>query len=224
MHRGYIKLWRKFKDWDWYDDHNTCRLFIYLLLSVNHTEKKWKGEVIKPGSIITGRYQLAKETGLTPSQIRTSLDKLKMTSDITIKTTNKYSLISINNWNDYQQNHQQHSQQIANKSPLLKNDKKEKNDNNINIYVSKFNKLFNKQFKVTMGRKTKLNNRLKVFKFEQIMTALENLAMSDFHRGKNDRGWQADPDFLIRNDEQIDKWLNEKSNKKPKQKLILPGE
>jgi len=116
------------KEWDWYDDHNTCRLFIHLLLSANHTAKSWKGELISCGEVITGRINLAKETGLSESQIRTSLEKLKSTNDIAIKTTNKYSVISIKNWNDYQQNSQQLSQQIANKSPQLKNDKNERNN------------------------------------------------------------------------------------------------
>jgi preprotein translocase subunit SecF len=127
MHRGYIKLWRKMKDWDWYEDINTFRLFIHLLLSANYKEKSWKGQKVCPGEVITGRITLAEETGLTESQVRTSLDKLKSTSDITIKTTNKYSVISINNWDDYQQNSQQNRQQIANKSPQLKKEKKEKN-------------------------------------------------------------------------------------------------
>ena len=47
-----------------------------------------------------------------------------------------------------------------------------------------------------------------MFTLEEILKALDNLSKSEFHQGDNDRGWKADPDFLIRNDEQIDKWLN----------------
>lgn len=78
----------------------------------------------------------------------------------------------------------------------------------INKYIETYNELFKKTTKPTKGREKKLQLRLKVFTFDEILIALNNLGSSDWHRGNNDRGWIADPDFLIRNDEQIDKWLN----------------
>lgn len=75
-------------------------------------------------------------------------------------------------------------------------------------FLEKFNLLFSSHYQVTSGRQKKFSLRKKAFSLEQIIQALENLASSPFHRGKNDRGWRADPDFLLRSDEQIDKWLN----------------
>jgi len=79
---------------------------------------------------------------------------------------------------------------------------------NIVLFLNEFNNLFERQYKPTAGRVKKLDLRLKSFSLEDILKALHNLSQSPFHRGVNDRGWSADPDFLIRNDEQIDKWLN----------------
>ena len=61
---------------------------------------------------------------------------------------------------------------------------------------------------------------------DQIKLATENLAASPFHTGTNDRGWKADPDFLIKSDEQIDKWLNNTPENKaqPKRYIKLLGE
>ena len=84
----------------------------------------------------------------------------------------------------------------------------------IATYVADFNKLFNSKYQVTDGRKTKLAARLKKYSFEDIQKALVNLSKSEWHTGKNDSGWTADPDFLIRKDERIDKWLNVKVTKK----------
>ena len=84
---------------------------------------------------------------------------------------------------------------------------------NIKIYVDLFNKLTDGKYIVTAGREQKLNSRLKKYTMEQIQTALENIVRSKWHMGENDRGWKIDPDFLIRNDEQIDKWLNYKPGK-----------
>lgn len=114
---GWIKLHRKFLDWEWYDDQNVARLFIHLLLSANHKESKYRGHKILPGSLVSGRIALSEQTGLSQQQVRTALDKLKSTSEITIKITNKFSVISIACWNDYQGDNQQNNQPITNNQP-----------------------------------------------------------------------------------------------------------
>lgn len=134
---GWIKLHRKMLEWEWFNDNVVLKVFIYLLLSANHKEKKWRGIVIPAGSLIIGRKSLAATLNLSESQIRTALNKLKSTNEIAIKTTNKYSLISIVNWDKYQQSDQQNDQQMTNKRPTNdqqmttnKNDKNDKNDKN----------------------------------------------------------------------------------------------
>lgn len=77
-------------------------------------------------------------------------------------------------------------------------------------YIEAFNKLFSSNFILTPKRTQKLKERFKTFTKEQIAQALINLSKSKFHQGENDRNWKADPDFLIRNDEMVDKWLNAK--------------
>ena len=78
----------------------------------------------------------------------------------------------------------------------------------LNEYIEAFNKLFDARYIVTPARVAKLKARFKTYTPEQITQALVCLSKSKFHRGDNDRGWKADPDFLIRSDEQMDKWLN----------------
>lgn len=99
---GHIKLDRKILNWEWYGDINTCRLFIHLLLQANHKEGKWQGNIIGRGQLITGLLKLNEDTGLTIRQLRTCFDKLKMTGEITIKTTNKFRLITICKYDTYQ--------------------------------------------------------------------------------------------------------------------------
>ena len=147
MNESYIKLFRKFKEWEWYDDINTKVLFLHLLLSVNYKDKKWKGQEIKKGEIITSLNHLAEETHLTKQQIRTSLSRLKSTQEITYKTTHSYTHITIVNWRKYQCCEENITQQITHKSTneqhsdntaitLTKERKKErKEENNIYRYV-----------------------------------------------------------------------------------------
>ena len=89
-------------DWEWYKDCHVKDVFIHLLLRANHQDNRWQGIVVKRGQIITGRKSLAEELGFSEQSIRTSLNKLKSTNEITIKTTKKYSLITIVNYEKYQ--------------------------------------------------------------------------------------------------------------------------
>lgn len=99
---GWIKIHRSILEWEWYEDTNTFRLFMHLILKANHKDKSYKGKLIKRGSLVTGRELLAAETGLTVRQIRTSLTRLKMTNEVTIKSNSKGTEIQIVNYDKYQ--------------------------------------------------------------------------------------------------------------------------
>lgn len=102
--KGWVKLHRKIIDWEWYDDLNVRVLFLHLLLRVNYEDKLWRGITIKRGSFITSLQKMASESKLSLRQVRVALNKLKMTGEVTIETTNEYSVITINNYEVYQQN------------------------------------------------------------------------------------------------------------------------
>ena len=102
MAEAFIKLYRKMLEWEWYDDPNTCRLFIHCLLRANWKACKWHGVEILPGQFITSLSSLAKETQLSVHQVRTALEHLKMTGEVADKTFNKFRIITVNNWDDYQ--------------------------------------------------------------------------------------------------------------------------
>ncbi|MFM1793915.1 MAG: hypothetical protein RL642_300, partial [Bacteroidota bacterium] len=74
--------------------------------------------------------------------------------------------------------------------------------------ISVFNQATGKNYSPTDKRCKLIADRLKSFPSEQLVKAAENIALSPFHMGKNDRGWSADPDWLFRNDENVDKLLN----------------
>lgn len=99
---GWIKLHRQILDWEWYSDNNAFRVFMHLILKANHKEKRFKGIELKAGSVVTSRDILSFETGLSVQQIRTSLDKLKSTNEITIETSTKGTIIQVVNYAKYQ--------------------------------------------------------------------------------------------------------------------------
>ncbi|WP_204273718.1 conserved phage C-terminal domain-containing protein [Draconibacterium mangrovi] len=100
--RGFVKIFRNLTEWEWYHDVNTSRVFIHLLLTANFEETCYRGIVIPKGSVVTGRKALAKELFMSEQEVRTSLNKLKSTNEITIKATSRYSVVTICKWVDYQ--------------------------------------------------------------------------------------------------------------------------
>jgi len=114
---GWIQLHRKLLDNPIFKNHKLLQTFLYCLLRASHKEHDILiGEAIvrlKKGQLATGRKAISAATGLTEQNIRTSLSKLETLSILTINPTTKYSIISISNWESYQQT----NQQVTNNQP-----------------------------------------------------------------------------------------------------------
>jgi len=102
MEDGFIKLSRKFADWEWYTDKNTKILFLHLLLHVNWKDGRFKGQIIPKGSLVTSIKKLSLGADLTEREVRTALSHLIETGEIDKQTTSKYTVITIKKWNEYQ--------------------------------------------------------------------------------------------------------------------------
>lgn len=140
---GYIKMYRKLIKWGWYKNYVVKDTFLHLLLTANFKDTSWNGIVIKRGQVVTGTEALANSLGFTRQQIRTALKKLKSTNEITTESTNKYTLITLVNWDEYQSDENYTTidstnyitneqpttnQQSTNNQPQRKNDKNEKKE------------------------------------------------------------------------------------------------
>ena len=98
-----------------------------------YEDKTWKGLIVKRGDVITGRNSLSVNTGISARSVRTCLKRLQTTNEITIKSTNSFSFITIQNWESYQD---QSTNNPTNEQPTdnqrittTKNDKNKKNKN-----------------------------------------------------------------------------------------------
>ena len=115
--KGYISLYRKFKNWRYYTNDNIKSVFIHCLLSAcwedtvigEYNGKPIKPIVLKRGSFITSRKKLCAELGKTDKQIRYALEKLSRANDrandrakeITVNGANQYTIISVDNFEDF---------------------------------------------------------------------------------------------------------------------------
>jgi biotin operon repressor len=145
MNFGWVKLHRTLVEWEWYGDIITRGIFIHCLIRCNHSDANWRGIEVKKGQFITSYNSLADENGVSIQTIRTHLKRLKKTGELTIKTTNKYTMITVCNYGSYQdsetadnkQTNKQANKQTTNKQQTTnrqlttdKNDKKNNNNNN----------------------------------------------------------------------------------------------
>lgn len=88
-------------DWEWYENTNVFRMFYHCLLHTNLEDKRYCGREIKAGQFVSSITRISAETGLTESQVRTALKKLKDTGYISTKSTNKYTIYTVNEYQKY---------------------------------------------------------------------------------------------------------------------------
>ena len=125
---GYIKLHRSILQWEWHTDPNTLSVFIHCLALANFQDTKWRDIVIPRGSFVGSRASLAEKTGLSEKQVRTSIERLKRAGNLATKSTNKYTVYTVENYDRFQTDGQQEGQQRASKGPQRKKDKKDKKE------------------------------------------------------------------------------------------------
>lgn len=118
--------------WEWYSDPITKSVFLDLLLSANRELTRFRGFEIKAGQTIFGRKECAIRLGITEQNVRTAINHLKSTNELTIKLTNRFSIITIVKWEQYQsrnskQTNQQTNQQLTNNQPTTNHTQEVKN-------------------------------------------------------------------------------------------------
>ena len=151
---GWLKLYRSILDSAVFQDAEILKVWIWLLCNVafEQHDTVCYGKVIhlKTGQIATGRKKIAQCTDLNENKVYRALTVLKSLGNIEIKATNKYSIITVVNWDKYQdenvkrtsseqqtnsktttEEHQSNSKTTQHKNG--KNVKKEKN-----IYICSF--------------------------------------------------------------------------------------
>lgn len=149
MNVGYIKLYRKVTSSFVWTNSNMLKLWILCLTKASHKESRFifNGQEIhvSSGQFVTGRAVIEKEfnEGVPLDQqvvgrtLWRWLKKFENEEMLSIKSTTKYSVISIKNWDEYQSS----DQQVSNGRPstvqqvsTYKNEKNEKNEKNNNIH------------------------------------------------------------------------------------------
>ena len=114
---GFVKLHRKMIEWGWYSDFVVKDVFLHILMVAAYKPGQYRGYDIQPGQAIIGRKKMAGELGFSEQQVRTALKKLESTGEISIFSTNKFSVVTVENWGFYQGDEKESNQQVTNNQP-----------------------------------------------------------------------------------------------------------
>lgn len=125
--QGYIRLYRKIRESPIFNDMQLFRLWMICLTEATHKERNQivgrQTVKLMPGQFVTGRFDLQGmyNRGLTgeqqksPATVWRWIEVLEKGEYLSIKSSNKFSTVSILNWHKYQFDEQQNEQQVSNK-------------------------------------------------------------------------------------------------------------
>lgn len=117
---SWIKIFRELLQWEWFQKAEMVQLFIYLLLKASCADKQWQGITVKRGQLVTSNATIRQDLRLSEQQIRTCIKRLISTGEITYKSTNRYVVITICNYDKYQETgnsiNEQNNEQTNNQS------------------------------------------------------------------------------------------------------------
>ena len=193
MSIGWIKLHRKLLDSRVFANEGLLRLWIYCLCRANHEPNyvdiytgKGKTEVkVNPGEFIFGRKSVSKDLKVNPSTLYKRMQKLENIGNINIQSNTHYSIVSICNWDIYQNKdldkeqgkEQPSNNQVTGKeqpSNTDKNDKNVKNEKNISPLISDYSNIKKMEEPLTKEQGEILIKEYGKNNVEQILLQMEN--------------------------------------------------
>lgn len=99
---GYIKLYRKMTKWQWYSDEVMFRVFMHLLLTANYEPAYWQDVKIERGQTVVSLAKLGATLNYSKDTVLKALKRLESSGEITRRPTARYTIVTISNYNEYQ--------------------------------------------------------------------------------------------------------------------------
>ncbi|HBL1746590.1 TPA: hypothetical protein LP336_002256 [Enterococcus faecium] len=218
MNLGYIKLYRKVTSSFVWTNPSMLKLWLLCLMKASHEGRRFLfngNEVsLSSGQFVTGRDALAKEynQGASSDQVIVSrtlwrwIKKFEKEEMLSISSTPKYSVISINKWEDYQSSDQHLSSDRPAPVQHLstnKNDKNDKNDNNNNPRNSRKTREYaddepNKKLAILLLKLIRKNQNIKEPDLDKWANTIRLTIESDKRTGKEVQDmivWATSNDF-----------------------------
>lgn len=117
MKSGWLKIYRSIVDWEWFSEHDMTTFFIWCLCNANVDGRMWRGVYIKPGQLVVSRSTVCKELGISERRYRTIISRFAKSGEITVKPQGAFSILTIVNWEIYQEDTNTEDVSIENTTP-----------------------------------------------------------------------------------------------------------
>jgi len=220
---GYIRLWRKLRENPIYKNSKAVHVWVECLMRATYQERKfYNGRdklELEPGQFVMGRQEFGDVIGMSGSTAWYWIQEFEADNMVNIKSTAKGSIVTIENWNDYQKVDNTSDNKKTAKKQQKNTNNKVKKDKKVNKHIkSVFDFWVDQQEtishrKLTTPMRKAIKARLKDYAVEEIKQAIENYNMvvnSDDYFFSYD-SWSLD-DFLSRGEgKQLEKFLENPS-------------
>ena len=223
---GFLSLSRDIEKWEWAKDTKTFALFVRLLLQANYEDGKYHGIEVKRGQLVTGLKTLSQQVGLSIQQTRTAISHIQLTGEITINSTNKYSIITICNYDRWTFNEERDNNQINNQTNIQSTHNQQTNphiDNNIQTNKE----INNKKEDTIVSKKEKPLWKTSYDEYKRLFEeAKQELLVDSVFKAKQEDYFPG-IDYIKSIERNMDYWLKEDTWKKvarEKAQTIRPKE
>lgn len=169
MTGGFIKLSRRIRQWGWYKDLNTFKVFMEIILSANFADGVFLGIDVKRGQLLVSVQCLASDAGVSYQSARTAVKHLISTGELTSCQRGKFTLFTVVNYEKYQMPNEVVNEEVtsyqrdtneeltSNQRQYNNNNKNNNNKNNNNNNKNKSNgeerELYGRHKNVILSRK-----------------------------------------------------------------------
>lgn len=132
---GFITLHRDVLDHWVYEDAEYFRAWVRMLMDANHTGRtaffNGKDVTLERGQLVYGIHKFCEKTHMTSNRARLFIKRLEKHKQINKVSNNKYSIITITNYDQYQANHKQTTNKQQSSNNLATTPNNVNNENNV---------------------------------------------------------------------------------------------
>lgn len=172
----WIKLYRKIVKSPIWDNEKALKVWIWCLVKATHIERiQLVGQqkvLLQKGEFIFGRKKASQELQMSESMVYRYIGLLKELKMLNIKSNNKYSVVSIEKWEDYQVNNEDLSNKINNRKTTNEHKQECKE-----IYLYLFNKYKQQIEKEHSNKKIQIISACQSCKEHSMLTTEEQEAL-----------------------------------------------
>lgn len=226
---GWVKLHRKLLESPVFQNEKLLKVFVWCLLKASHTEHTelvgLQKVSLHPGQFIYGRHRAAEELKIKESTLYKYIMWLKDEEILNIQSNNKFSVVTVVNWDIYQIDEPKSSSKSSNKVTTEeqqrntnKNYKNEKNNNTV-LSFSEFWDLYDKK----RGDKAKLEK--KYAKISEEDRKKIKAHVKEYKLAQPDKQFRKDPATYLNNRGWEDEIIYSRKNqvKQQNQPMDLTG-